>query len=147
VTCWRCNLCTDSDILQLDNVTVMMSLKNYNNIILGDHDCPRPTTNPLQSALIMGLSFISNRQRRKEGTFSELELAGIEPTSARSGRAGYAHHDKNQGENRKLAPHRTYGGVRPWPAACVSSERLAWHAVRAASGVCCEQRAWRVALP
>ena len=27
-----------------------------------------------------GLSFISNRQRRKEGTFSASELAGIEPT-------------------------------------------------------------------
>jgi hypothetical protein len=27
-----------------------------------------------------GLSFISNRQRRKEGTFGASELAGIEPT-------------------------------------------------------------------
>jgi hypothetical protein len=27
-----------------------------------------------------GLSFISNRQRRKEGTFCASELAGIEPT-------------------------------------------------------------------
>jgi hypothetical protein len=27
-----------------------------------------------------GLSFISNRQRQKEGTFSASELAGIEPT-------------------------------------------------------------------
>jgi hypothetical protein len=29
---------------------------------------------------IMGLSFISSRQRQKEGTFSASELAGIEPT-------------------------------------------------------------------
>jgi hypothetical protein len=27
-----------------------------------------------------GLSFISNRQRRKEGTFCASELSGIEPT-------------------------------------------------------------------
>ncbi len=27
-----------------------------------------------------GLSFISNRQRRKEGAFGALKLAGIEPT-------------------------------------------------------------------
>jgi hypothetical protein len=37
-----------------------------------------------------GLSFISNRQRRKEGTFCAVELAGIEPTPAHSRRAGYA---------------------------------------------------------
>ncbi len=37
-----------------------------------------------------GLSFISNRQRRKEGTFRASGLAGIEPTPARSVRAGYA---------------------------------------------------------
>ncbi len=29
---------------------------------------------------IKGLSFISNRQRRKEGTFCASQLAGIEPT-------------------------------------------------------------------
>ncbi len=40
---------------------------------------------------VKGLSFISNCQRRKEGTFSVSELARIEPTPARSGRAGYAH--------------------------------------------------------
>ncbi len=37
-----------------------------------------------------GLSFISNRQRRREGTFSASELAGIEPTPTRPRRAGYA---------------------------------------------------------
>jgi hypothetical protein len=37
-----------------------------------------------------GLSFISSRQRRKEGTFCASGLAGIEPTPARSVRAGYA---------------------------------------------------------
>jgi hypothetical protein len=37
-----------------------------------------------------GLSFISSRQRRKEGTFRASGLAGIEPTPARSVRAGYA---------------------------------------------------------
>ncbi len=37
-----------------------------------------------------GLSFISNRQWRKEGTFSASGLAGIEPTPARSNGAGYA---------------------------------------------------------
>ncbi len=37
-----------------------------------------------------GLSFISNRQRQKEGTFCASVLAGIETTPARSGRAGYA---------------------------------------------------------
>ncbi len=37
-----------------------------------------------------GLSFISNRQRRKEGTFCASELAGIEPTPTHSRRAGYA---------------------------------------------------------
>ena len=36
-----------------------------------------------------GLSFISNRQRRKEGTLRASGLAGIEPTPARSVRAGY----------------------------------------------------------
>jgi hypothetical protein len=38
----------------------------------------------------MGLSFISNRQRRKEGTFCASELVGIEPTASHSRRAGYA---------------------------------------------------------
>ncbi len=37
-----------------------------------------------------GLSFISNRHRRKEGTFCASELAGIEPTPAHSRRVGYA---------------------------------------------------------
>ncbi len=37
----------------------------------------------------MGLSFISNRRRRKEGTFCAAELAGIEPTPAHSRRAVY----------------------------------------------------------
>jgi hypothetical protein len=37
-----------------------------------------------------GLSFISSRQRRKEGTFRALGLAGIETTPARSVRARYA---------------------------------------------------------
>ncbi len=37
-----------------------------------------------------GLSFISNRQRRKEGTFCASGLTGIEPTSARPNGAGYA---------------------------------------------------------
>jgi hypothetical protein len=37
-----------------------------------------------------GLSFISNRQRRKEGTLRASGLAGIEPTSARPNGAGYA---------------------------------------------------------
>jgi hypothetical protein len=32
----------------------------------------------------MGLSFISNRQRQKEGTFCASELAGIEPTPSHS---------------------------------------------------------------
>jgi hypothetical protein len=36
-----------------------------------------------------GLSFISIRQRRKEGMFCALRSAGIEPTPALSGRAGY----------------------------------------------------------
>ncbi len=34
--------------------------------------------------------FISNRQRRKEGTFCASELAGIEPTPVHSRGAGYA---------------------------------------------------------
>ncbi len=38
----------------------------------------------------MGLSFISNRQMRKEGMFGASELAGIEATPSRFGRAGYA---------------------------------------------------------
>jgi hypothetical protein len=38
----------------------------------------------------MGLSFISNRQRRKEGTFCASAFARIKPTPASSGRAGYA---------------------------------------------------------
>jgi hypothetical protein len=37
-----------------------------------------------------GLSFVSNRQRLKEGTLCASELAGIEPTPAYSRRAGYA---------------------------------------------------------
>jgi hypothetical protein len=37
-----------------------------------------------------GLSLILNRQRQKEGTFCVSALAAIEPTPARSGRAGYA---------------------------------------------------------
>ncbi len=37
-----------------------------------------------------GLRFISNRQRRKEGTFCASELAGIEPTPAHYRRVGYA---------------------------------------------------------
>jgi hypothetical protein len=35
---------------------------------------------PAWPRLPKGLSFISNRQRRKEGTFCASELAGIEPT-------------------------------------------------------------------
>ena len=37
-----------------------------------------------------GLSFISNRQLRKEGTLRASGLAGIEPTPARPNGAGYA---------------------------------------------------------
>jgi hypothetical protein len=37
-----------------------------------------------------GLSFISNLQRREEGTFCASGLAGIEPTPARPNGAGYA---------------------------------------------------------
>jgi hypothetical protein len=40
-----------------------------------------------------GLSFISNRQRRKEGTFCESELAGIEPTPPAPKGAGYVRLD------------------------------------------------------
>jgi hypothetical protein len=36
-----------------------------------------------------GLSFISNRQRRNEGTFCASELAGIEPTPPAPKGAGY----------------------------------------------------------
>ncbi len=43
-----------------------------------------------------GLSFISNRQRRKEGTFRASGLAGIEPKPARSVRAGYARLNRHQ---------------------------------------------------
>jgi hypothetical protein len=41
-----------------------------------------------------GLSFITNRQRRNEGTFSASELAGIEPTPPAPKGAGYVrlHH-------------------------------------------------------
>ena len=38
---------------------------------------------------IKGLSFISNRQRRKEGTFCASELAGIEPTPPAPKGSGY----------------------------------------------------------
>ncbi len=40
-----------------------------------------------------GLSFISNRQRRYEGTFSASELAGIEPTPPAPKGAGYVRLD------------------------------------------------------
>jgi len=40
-----------------------------------------------------GLSFISNRQRRKEGTFCASGLAGIEPTPPAPKGAGYVRHD------------------------------------------------------
>jgi hypothetical protein len=40
-----------------------------------------------------GLSFISNRQRRKEGTFYASELAGIEPTPPAPKGAGYVRLD------------------------------------------------------
>jgi hypothetical protein len=40
-----------------------------------------------------GLSFISNRQRRKEGTFCASELAGIEPTPPAPKGAGYVRLD------------------------------------------------------
>jgi hypothetical protein len=39
------------------------------------------------------LSFIANRQRRKEGTFSSSELAGIEPTPPAPKGAGYVRLD------------------------------------------------------
>ncbi len=42
-----------------------------------------------------GLSFISNRKRRKEGTYCASELDGIEPTPPASERAGYARHLKH----------------------------------------------------
>ena len=40
-----------------------------------------------------GLSFISNRQRRKEGTFCVLELQGIEPMPSAPERAEYVRLD------------------------------------------------------
>jgi hypothetical protein len=40
-----------------------------------------------------GLSFISNRHRRNEGTFSASELAGIEPTPPAPKGAGYVRLD------------------------------------------------------
>ena len=40
--CW-----TDSDVLQLGDVHVTLTLKTYNNLILGNRDCPRLTTNCL----------------------------------------------------------------------------------------------------
>ncbi len=40
-----------------------------------------------------GLSFISNRQRRKEGTFCASEFAGIEPTPPAPKGAGYVRLD------------------------------------------------------
>ncbi len=40
-----------------------------------------------------GLSFISNRQRRNEGTFCASELAGIEPTQPAPKGAGYVRLD------------------------------------------------------
>jgi hypothetical protein len=40
-----------------------------------------------------GLSFISNRQRLKEGTFCASELAGIEPTPPAPKGAGYVRLD------------------------------------------------------
>ncbi len=48
------------------------------------HAPPPPPTSPKK-----GLSFISSRQRRKEGTFRASGLAGIEPTPARSVRASH----------------------------------------------------------
>jgi hypothetical protein len=59
-----------------------------------------------------GLSFISNRQRRKEGTFSASasELAEIEPTPAHSRRAGYARKNAVYGAGRRCdrpRPRRT----------------------------------------
>ncbi len=50
---------------------------------------PLTCTN-ISDAKKKGLSFISNRQQRKEGMFCASELAGIEPTPARSIRAVYA---------------------------------------------------------
>ncbi len=38
---------------------------------------------------LVSFNFISNRQRRKEGTFCASELAGIEPTPPAPKGAGY----------------------------------------------------------
>ena len=40
----------------------------------------KPTVSLNSIPVVKGLGFISNRQRRKEGTFYASELAGIEPT-------------------------------------------------------------------
>jgi hypothetical protein len=43
--------------------------------------------------MIKGLSFITNRQLRNEGTFCASELAGIEPTPPAPKGAGYVRLD------------------------------------------------------
>jgi hypothetical protein len=46
-----------------------------------------------QSKFKKGLCFISNRQRRKEGTFCASEVAGIEPTPPAPKGSGYVRFD------------------------------------------------------
>jgi hypothetical protein len=71
----------------LDFLVYLANLTFYSIWQLGWINATRTIFTNVECSL-KGLNFISNRQRRKEGTFCASELAGIEPTPARSGRQG-----------------------------------------------------------
>jgi hypothetical protein len=58
-----------------------------------------------------GLSFITNRQRRKEGTFCASELAGIEPTPPAPKGAGYVRLDHSA----TVGPTSCHTQIMPCP--------------------------------
>ncbi len=82
-----------------------------------------------------GLSFISNRQRRKEGTFCASELAGIEPTPPAPKGAGYVRLDHSATVGTcacgcRRAVMTRHGGPAP-AAACPRLVQCRRHANRA----------------
>ncbi len=62
-------------------VKLRASHMNYRDKVLHpSYYCDLDILCPIDGLVKKGLSFISNRQRRKEGTFCASGLAGIEPT-------------------------------------------------------------------
>jgi hypothetical protein len=79
-----CNIVVDLIKLQKDYKIYMVEIEESRRKVLQVL---------VDAASDKGLSFITNRQRRNEGTFCASELAGIEPTPPAPKEAGYVRLD------------------------------------------------------